>query len=273
VAGLRFIKGHGTENDFLLLPEPPPGGLTAAQVAALCDRRSGLGADGVLLVVATGGDPAYFMDYRNADGSAAELCGNGVRVFARYLLDAGLAAGTRFTVGTRAGTRTVFAGPDGDVGVDMGRPQPLPGAVVTAGGRRWPAVGVALGNPHLVARVDDPADAGPLTTPPAVEPDPPGGVNVEFVAVRGPGELALRVHERGVGETRSCGTGVCAAAAAAEAWPDAAAARYTVRAPGGALRVDFRDDGVVWLTGPAVLVAEGRVRPDWWPAGVPAPEG
>jgi diaminopimelate epimerase len=270
VGGLRFVKGHGTGNDFLVFPDAAAVALGPAEVAAICDRHRGIGADGVLVVVPTGAEPAFFMDYRNADGSVAEMCGNGVRVFARYLVDGGLVPPGRLQVATRSGSRTLVVPESGDISVDMGVPAPLHPAVVEAAGGRWPAVGIGFGNPHLVVRVDDVAEAGALSQPPIVHPEPgsdgyPDGVNVEFVAVRGQGELAIRVHERGVGETRSCGTGACAAAAAARAWQEAAAARYTVHAPGGELRVDFRDDGCAWLTGPAVLVAEGELRDDWQP--------
>jgi len=265
VGGLRYVKGHGTENDFLILPDAGAVATLAPHVvAALCDRHRGLGADGILGVVATGGDPAWYMDYRNADGSVAEMCGNGIRVFARYLVDAGLAATGGLTIDTFDGIKTLTVPPSGDVTVDMGSFTSLPSARVSAGGRTWPAIGVSLGNPHLVVRVEDPGEAGSLRDAPDVEgPDYPAGANVEFVAVRGPGQLLMRVHERGVGETRSCGTGACAAAAAATAWPEAAADRIAVEVPGGRLEVEIRAGNRIHLTGPARLVAEGEVRADW----------
>ena len=169
----------------------------------------------------------WFMDYLNADGSAAEMCGNGIRVFARFLVVEGLAAAGEIPVATRDGVKTVRAAATGDVTVDMG-PARLPGTdrKVTVGDRTWPATEVDVGNPHAVVFVDDLAEAGSLDAAPVVEPAFPAGVNVEFVADRGPRHVAMRVHERGVGETRSCGTGACAvmvAAAARDAEPGVAA--------------------------------------------------
>src|SRR5439155_24563307 len=141
---VRFVKGHGTGNDFVLLPDPD-GSLepTAALVAAVCDRRTGIGADGVLRVVPSAlvaqtqpvaGGPTWFMDYRNADGSVAEMCGNGLRVFARYLLDSGHVSGEEFSVGTRGGSRALRVGPGGDIAADMGAVRILgPGRVNVAG--------------------------------------------------------------------------------------------------------------------------------------------
>jgi diaminopimelate epimerase len=273
---VRYVKGHGTENDFVLLPDPEREiDLTARLVAALCDRRAGIGADGVLRLVLAATDPEgaemadqarWFMDYRNADGSVAEMCGNGIRVFARYLVDAHLESPGELAIATRDGVKHVRLGMTGDVTVDMG-----PATVadetelkVSAGGRSWPAVSVDVGNPHAVAFVDDLADAGDLTEAPVTEPAFPDGVNVEFVTDRGERHIAMRVHERGVGETRSCGTGACAAmAAAATRAGDAGPTSYVVDVPGGRLIVAQRPDGHVELTGPAVLVADGELRPDW----------
>lgn len=283
VRGVRFLKGHGTENDFVIVPDPD--GLlefSPAQVARLCDRRAGIGADGLLRVVRSAADPAaaamadraeWFMDYRNADGSIAEMCGNGVRVFARYLVDAGLAAPGELAVATRAGVRRVRAGAEGDITVGMGRavlPGP-DGIEVQVAEHRWPALHVDMGNPHAVAFVGDLADAGNLYAAPAVSPASayPTGVNVEFVVDRGPGHVAMRVHERGSGETRSCGTGACAVMVAAArrdgADPTAtgAPATYTVDVPGGRLVITQLPDGEVEMTGPAVLLAEGEFSRSW----------
>lgn len=250
MGGIRFLKGHGTGNDFVLLPDPVD--LDPRLISAICDRRLGIGADGVLAVVATGSEPAYFMDYRNADGSLAEMCGNGVRVFARYLVDAGLVPGGTFEVATRAGARRVVVETE-VVRVQMGRFQRLPATSVVVEGAELPAVGVSMGNPHLVVRVSDVTEAGPLAEAPLVTgSEYPRGANVEFVAVSGPGQLRMRVHERGVGETQSCGTGACAAAA-----------EYKVDVPGGRLRVKLTSEQDVELIGPAVLVGEGELRPDW----------
>ncbi|TDC73141.1 diaminopimelate epimerase [Streptomyces hainanensis] len=282
-----FLKGHGTENDFVIIPDPDGRlDLSAAAVARICDRRAGVGADGVLRVVRAAADPAaralageaeWFMDYRNADGSIAEMCGNGVRVFAHYLRQAGLVkdggAGEGLPVATRAGVRRVGFAANGDVVVDMGAARlpagPRASATVTVGERGWPALHVDMGNPHAVAFVDQLTDAGRLFDPPAVTPATafPAGVNVEFAVDRGPRHVALRVHERGSGETRSCGTGACAVAVAAarrdglDPARDGETATYTVDVPGGRLVVTEAPDGTVTLTGPAVLVAEGTLDP------------
>ena len=276
MTGVRFAKGHGTENDFVLLLDPERSvDLTPGLVAALCDRRAGLGADGVLRVVLAATDPEgapmsdrarWFMDYRNADGSAVEMCGNGLRVFARYLVDAWLEPAGEFGIATRDGVKHVRLGATGEVTVDMGPARfPAPDEVkVSVGDRSWPAVSVDMGNPHAVAFVDDLAEAGPLTAAPLVEPAFPAGVNVEFVVDRGERHVAMRVHERGVGETRSCGTGACAVmVAAARRAGVAGPTSYVVDVPGGRLTVTRRPDGHVELTGPAVLVGDGELRPEW----------
>jgi diaminopimelate epimerase len=272
VAVIAFVKGHGTQNDFVLLPDPD-GELTldADRVRRMCERRAGIGADGVLRVVRTAADSEarglpgadradWFMDYRNADGSPAEMCGNGIRVFARYLVDEGLHPAGDLAVLTRDGVKAVRLAATGDVTVDMG-PATLPGTdrKVMVGDRTWPAVEVATGNPHAVVFVDGLADVGELRTAPVVEPAFPDGVNVEFVVRRGDRHLAMRVHERGVGETRSCGTGACAAmVASARADGAEPGSTYLVDVPGGRLSVTERPDGHLELTGPAVLVARGE---------------
>jgi diaminopimelate epimerase len=257
---VRFIKGHGTENDFVVLPDYE-GDLDEALVRALCDRRAGIGADGVLRVVLN--PDGYFMDYRNADGSIAETCGNGIRVFARYLVTAGLVPAGVMTIGTVAGPTTVTVPADGsDITVDMGQARRLVDADVTVGTSSWKATGWSMGNPHLVVLDAGPIDELDLSRQPTVDPVTayPDGVNVELLEPIGDRHLRMRVHERGVGETRSCGTGACAAAVAAM---DAAGERSTctVDVPGGRLIVEWREDGTVLMTGPAVLVAAGEVEP------------
>jgi diaminopimelate epimerase len=251
-----FVKGHGTENDFVVLPDAPP--LDPETVRALCDRRAGLGADGVLRVER--GDGGFVMDYWNADGSIAEMCGNGIRVFARYLVTAGLAEPGALPIGTRAGVRTVQVPAEGDVTAEMGEPVALTASPVVGG---LPGTAISMGNPHVVVELPDLAalDALDLSHAPDVRPPLPDGQNVEWVVRRGPRSLALRVHERGVGETRSCGTGVCAAVVAAVAWSDGAGLDepWTVDVPGGRLSVTWLSAGPVLLSGPAVLVASGEV--------------
>jgi diaminopimelate epimerase len=269
----RYTKGHGTENDFVIVPDPDgllP--LDPAWVAAVCDRRAGIGADGILRMAPTAkmsgcehlaADAAWFMDYRNGDGSTAEMCGNGVRVFARYLVEEGLASAGRFGVATRAGVKQVQVPADGDVTVAMGRPEwPKAKAKISWDDRAADSVNVDMGNPHAVVFVEDVAEAGELTKAPAWHPAEvyPHGVNVEFVQHVGPHHIAMRVFERGVGETRSCGTGACAAMIAA-ARRDGAGKEipYTVDVPGGRLIIVERSDGVLEMTGPAVLVADGEL--------------
>jgi diaminopimelate epimerase len=273
-----WVKGHGTRNDFLLLPDPDNrvhGDLDPALVRALCDRRGGLGADGVLRVVrcdayddpdakaAAAAGAVWFMDYRNADGSLSEMCGNGIRVFARYLAHVGLVQeGNPVSIGTRDGVKTATFCPDGAIRIGMGDVRVLETVEVGVGARRWSALKVDVGNPHAVAMVDSLDDAGPLRESPEHDPaDFPDGVNVEFVARTGERSVAMRVHERGSGETESCGTGVVAVAAAVAALDRLdRPVDLDVRVPGGDLVVRLRADGGADLVGPAVLVAQGT-----WP--------
>ncbi|QSR25105.1 diaminopimelate epimerase [Nocardioides aromaticivorans] len=274
-----FLKGHGTENDFVLLPDHDGtvhGELAAERVRALCDRRAGIGGDGVLRVIRTAaagdagrgqtvldGGAEWFMDYRNSDGSVSEMCGNGVRVFGRHLAEQGLVDPAQpVPVATRAGLKVLtFAGgtTDGEITVDMGIPKVLGETEVAVGDRSWTALHVDMGNPHAVAFVDDLGDAGPLLEAPTHDPAAyPAGVNVEFVVRRGPQHVAMRVHERGSGETRSCGTGACAVMVTT-ALADGAArgTEYRIDLPGGTLRISWTADDRVLMTGPAVVVAEG----------------
>ncbi|MGW7279815.1 diaminopimelate epimerase [Streptomyces sp. NPDC054844] len=279
---IAFLKGHGTENDFVIVPDPENAiDLPPAAVAALCDRRAGIGGDGLLHVVRSAAHPEakdmaaeaeWFMDYRNGDGSVAEMCGNGVRVFARYLQRAGHATEGDLTIATRGGVKRVHLAKNGDVTVGMGRALlPEGDVVVSVDGRSWSARNVNMGNPHAVAFVADLAHAGDLYSPPAHEPATayPDGVNVEFVVDRGPRHVAMRVHERGSGETRSCGTGACAVAVAtarrdgADPAVTGAPATYTVDVPGGTLVITERPDGEIEMTGPAVIVATGEFDSAW----------
>jgi diaminopimelate epimerase len=261
---VRFWKGHGTENDFVLLPDLDGAlDLTPDLVVRLCDRRAGVGGDGVLRVVRSAAagvesEAEFFMDYRNADGSVAEMCGNGVRVYARYLVQAGLVPAGPLLLATRGGTKHVQVGDD-LVTVDMGRARV--GEPFTVDGAE--AVAVDMGNPHAVLAVDSVEALGVL--------DPERkDVNVEYVETRGPRHVAFRVHERGVGETRSCGTGACAVVVAQVLRTGSGRGEsYDVDVPGGRLEVTWRQDGHVLLTGPAVLVAQGVLREDWLTAKQP----
>ncbi len=253
---MRFVKGHGTGNDFVLLPDPDDRlDLPAGLVAALCDRRRGIGADGVLRVVRIAGD--WFMDYRNADGSVAEMCGNGVRVFARYLVEAGLVPAGRIPIATRAGT--VVADVAGDtITVDMPPPKVYGTGTATVAGLSVTGTAVSCGNPHLVCRFGD-LSMLDLSRPPTVDGELfPDGVNVEFFTGSGE-QVAMRVHERGSGETLSCGSGALAVAAVALAESGASAGTVAVDVPGGRLVAMF-DGDVCRLAGPAVLVADGEVH-------------
>ncbi len=263
---VRFTKGHGTANDFVVVPDPDGDlDLTDAAVAAICDRRTGVGGDGVLRIVLTAAVPGYaglagqarwFMDYRNADGGTAEMCGNGVRVVARYLVEHGYASGPAVPIATRDGVKQVTAVADG-FAVDMGAPAFDPPPGVPDG-----ATYVSMGNPHVVLFTAA-VEAAPVTADgPRISAGVPGGTNVEYAAVRAPDELVMRVWERGVGETRSCGTGACAVAVAAAVTGRAGRSAY-VEVPGGRLHVAWRADGQVILTGPAVLVADGEIDERW----------
>ncbi len=274
---MQFTKGHGTGNDFVILPDPDGAlDLTPGLVVALCDRRRGIGGDGVLRVVraakhpegvALAGEAEWFMDYWNADGSFAEMCGNGARVFVRYLLEAGLAtpSGAALPVATRAGL--VRARIEGDaVAVEMRRPRVYGTATATLGGLTLTGAAVDVGNPHLVCALPASLDlaALDLTRAPDVNPAVfPAGVNVEFTVPGEPltgsdGHVLMRVYERGSAETLSCGTGACAVAAVALRDAGRDAGTVAVDVPGGRLTVTVTDDSC-WLSGPAVLVATGEI--------------
>ncbi|WP_433787355.1 diaminopimelate epimerase [Actinomycetospora sp. CA-101289] len=276
---MEFVKGHGTENDFVVLPDPD-GEIEldaddGALVRALCHRRRGIGADGVLRVartdtpvaLAAGIDASaatWFMDYRNADGSLAEMCGNGIRVFARHLVGAGLVAPGTHPVATRAGTRWVTVDHTGPVTVDMGPAVLGPGSTTHVAGVELEGVAVDVGNPHLACVTTRPLDAFDLAPPPTYDASLfPHGVNVEVLTPLHDGAVTLRVHERGSGETRSCGTGTVAGAVAALAAAGRGTGAVTVHTPGGTLVVGV-DGATTTLTGPAELVARGT-----WGAPVP----
>ncbi|KRE37899.1 diaminopimelate epimerase [Janibacter sp. Soil728] len=282
---LPFTKGHGTENDFVLIPDLDGElELTPAQVALLADRKAGIGADGVIRIVRTAraaeadivalaDDAEWFMDYRNADGSLAQMCGNGTRVFATWLRREGL-VGESFAIATRAGVRRIrFEGDD--VVTHMGTWRFVDEAKAQSQGfdslvhveeaeditEPYSALSLDLGNPHTVVALPEKVNLNGLRLrrPPMVNPVPPEGSNVEFVRVLGPGRISMRVHERGVGETRSCGTGVCAAAIGTAFWSGDvdATGEMIVEVPGGTLRVRLLPGREVELAGPAVLVADG----------------
>jgi diaminopimelate epimerase len=282
----RVLLGHGTENDFVVLPDPdgtvwPEDRLDAALVRRLCDRRAGLGGDGFLRVVRTAHVPdaaavlgedlqrcEWFMDHRNADGSHAEMCGNGIRLFLHALVTEGLLERSTceagVLVGTRGGPRRVGATPRGDYWVEMGPARPFGAGETTLSGRTFSGQAISMGNPHLACLTDVDIDSLDLTRPPEFDAGLfPEGVNVEVVNVLEPAaHIRLRVFERGVGETRSCGTGACAAAYAALVAGGASEGAVLVDVPGGRLSVEV-GAGTTVLTGPAVLVAAGALCPEW----------
>lgn len=284
---LHFTKGHGTGNDFVLFSDPDGlVDLTPKQIAAIADRHFGVGGDGVIRAVrsrriedgaaslAEDESAEWFMDYHNADGSVAEMCGNGIRVFARYLFDNGLASladGDTMAIGTRSGVRDLQRNLTG-FQVDLGR-WSLTGADPLVRTRNLPVarpgLGIEIGNPHVVVALasDAELDAADLGYIPHVEPKPVDGANVEFVVPADPlvkdgiGRISMRVHERGSGETLSCGTGAAAAALAVRHWAGAGAPnQWRVELPGGTVGVRMfpTEDGEhVSLSGPAELVFEG----------------
>lgn len=286
---VRFTKGQGTGNDFVLFSDPEGTfDLTPDRIRALADRKFGVGGDGVIRAVRSDKHPEgaailaedaaaeWFMDYHNADGSVAEMCGNGIRVFTAYLIEQGLitlSAGETLAIGTRAGVRDVQINSRG-FQVDLGRwrlddEHPEVRARDLHAAR--PGLGLSVGNPHVVvalASADELAKID-LSVIPIVEPVPVDGANVEFVVPADPlvadgiGRISMRVHERGSGETLSCGTGAAAAALATRYWAGPSAPdQWRVDVPGGTVgvRMFATEDGEhVSLSGPAELVFTGEL--------------
>ena len=251
--------GHGTENDFVLIFDPDEEiSLSATQVAAICNRHTGIGADGLIRI--TKRDGRWFMDYRNADGSIAEMCGNGIRVMSRYLVARGYQSEGIFGIDTRAGLKHLRVPALGDITVNMGQvSQEEDEITVSANGNQWKGYNIDVGNPHAVVFVDSLAEVGDLSEAPLVTPKQsyPEGVNVEFVEFGEGRDLTMRVFERGVGETKSCGTGTCAVAFAATiAKHVKLPAQWIIFPPGGRLVVDIDGHSNAILTGPAVLLGD-----------------
>lgn len=305
-----FYKGHGTENDFIILNDPEGLiDLSPEFIRELCNRRAGIGADGILRVLTT--DAArrlgvldevaeenredvedalnqsdWFMDYRNADGSTAEMCGNGVRVFAHFLVRNEPVsyedAPRELHIATRAGLRSarIFQADatHADIEAFMGVAKMIGVTSITMGGEEYPAMGIDMGNPHAVCLVPDLTkeglDALPVDQPVQFDTELfPDGVNTEVVTELVDGQVYMRVHERGAGETRSCGTGTVAAATVAllnavleETIIErdggepilADKTHITVHVPGGTLQVRIdEDNGFSYLRGPSRLIAQG----------------
>ena len=284
MSAFQFAKGHGTGNDFVLLPDPDGElELTAELVRRICDRRFGVGGDGVLRVVRTErastapnvdvaaypNAPTWFMDYRNADGTTAEMCGNGIRVFARYLRQQGWLPAGRSEIATRGGVKVVEVPDVGDIAVDMGPASSdgYPGEVsLSLDGRDYVGQPWRMSNPNAVVFLDSltmlPATLGTPELPADVFP---AGANVEFVEITGARSARMRVVERGVGETLSCGTGACAVAGAMAAKLGIPAGEeMTIAVPGGELRISLTAAGSVLMSGPAEIVAHGQFDEHWW---------
>lgn len=247
---MKFVKMEGLGNDFVVLEGPRQ--VTAAQVEAWCNRRWGIGADGVLVVTPLG-DDRIRMEYWNADGSPAEMCGNGLRCVARMAHDRGWVEGDVFRVATAVGDREARIGRE--VTVQVGTPEGAETVIELAGHAAFP---ISVGNPHAVVFVDDPAETPVRELGARLGTDPafPAGANIEFATVRSPDFIDLRVWERGVGETLACGSGAAAAVAVAHRLGKVGETT-TVRLPGGELQVTLDEQGA-WLTGPANYVFEGE---------------
>ena len=275
---MRFSKYQGIGNDFVMIADPADQiVLDPETVRQLCDRRFGIGGDGVIRVAPGGDDSDLIMDYVNSDGSIGEMCGNGIRCLALFARAEGLTSASEIKVGTGAGVKTVTVLEDGNVRVDMGPPgftreevpvdwsgDPLH-AKIELEDVVIEAACLSMGNPHAVVFVDEP-DVVPLTTiGPVIEKHAmfPNGANAEFAVVESPERVRMRVWERGAGETLACGTGACAVAVAARLLRDTAEV-VTVALPGGELTVEWSgtpgDGTSVFMTGPAVKSFDGEIE-------------
>ena len=262
---LNATYGHGTHNDFVIVFDPEEKiSITTNQTAAICNRATGIGADGLIRITKPNAGQ-WFMDYRISDGSIAEMCGNGIRVMARYLVERGHQSEGIFAINTRDGLKHLRVPASGDITVNMGKMEIEEDEITaSANGGIWNGYNISIGNPHAVVFVTSMDDVGELKDPPVVRPKDayPEGVNVEFVEFLQGRELKMRVFERGVGETQSCGTGTCAVALAAtlkrgEKLP----ATWIINPPGGRLEVEIDPHYNAILSGPAVLVSEHDLSP------------
>jgi diaminopimelate epimerase len=248
MAKLIGTYGHGTHNDFVLVADLDNKlDFKPAQIRNICNRKTGIGADGFIRVTKDSGK--WFMDYRNADGSLAEMCGNGIRVMARFLLENKLQNPGIFSINTRAGMKYLAAPEKDDISVNMGKVEQIPGAItVNVNGKKYEGVNISVGNPHAVVEVSDLSEIGDLKSAPVVEPAdayPDGDL------------ISMRVFERGVGETQSCGTGTCAVALAASVIKRKnLPAKWQINPPGGKLIVEIDPHSNATLIGPAVLVKQ-----------------
>ena len=251
--------GHGTENDFLILFDPQGAQQIAPlDIAKMCNRATGIGADGFIRIIKK--SEKWFMDYSNSDGSIAEMCGNGIRVMARYLVERGYQPEGIFAIDTRAGIKHLRVPQEGDISVNMGQVvDEMEEIEVIHNGRNWNGFHISVGNPHAVAFVDSLDEVGALGEAPTANPPSsyPEGVNVEFVKITDGNSIRMRVFERGSGETRSCGTGTCAVALAATLHTKGKLpATWIINPPGGRLEVSIDGHSNATLTGPAVLIRD-----------------
>lgn len=274
---MRFSKYHGIGNDFVMLADPDDRlELTPEMVRALCDRRFGIGGDGVIRVAPGTDDGDFVMDYVNSDGSPSEMCGNGIRCLAVFARDRGLTDKDTLRIETRAGLKVVEVVAPSVVRVDMGPPIFTPAEIpvewsgsdalhakIDVGSNMIEATILSMGNPHAVLFVEnEPADSLPFG--PTIEKHDmfPNGTNVEFAKVETPDRVSMRVWERGSGETLACGTGACAVAVAAKLVAGTSA-RTTIALPGGELEIQWEgsleEEAPVFMTGPVVRAFDGEV--------------
>jgi len=282
---MRFRKYHGAGNDFVMLTDldarlGPRASLPADLVSALCDRHKGVGGDGVIRIVTGDAPAAYYMDYYNADGSAAEMCGNGIRCLVAHELDAGRLDEGEHVIATRGRPVTIRTLGRDRITADMGVPKmqrqdvPMAGTGPSArveishDGQTLRGSAVSMGNPHLVLFCDEIGRALDDETVLGLgrqlehHPDFPQATNVEFVVVENATKLRVRVWERGIGETLACGSGACAVLAAAAAL-ERTGPHAIVEMPGGELEAEWEPGGSIWLTGPAESVFEGEIDERW----------
>ena len=269
---MRFSKFHGAGNDFVMVADldarmGAPGTLPSDLVAALCDRHKGVGADGVIRVLANIDGAERYMDYYNSDGSVAEMCGNGIRCLVLHEQRAGRLDEGDHKIGTLGRAVLVRSAGTARYTVDMG-PATIEPMLVTLDGVTYAGSNVSMSNPHFVLFVDtigralDDATVLGLGSRLEVHPDFPNKTNVEFVQIVDATHVKMRVWERGCGETLACGSGICATAVAASTL-ERTGPHIRVTQPGGELEVECEPGGHVWLTGPAEEVFTGEIDADW----------
>jgi diaminopimelate epimerase len=269
---MRFRKYHGAGNDFVMLTDldarlGPKASLPADLVSALCDRHMGIGGDGVIRVIAESGRASHYMDYYNADGSAAEMCGNGIRCLVLHEMDAGRLDEGEHVIDTKSRPVTVRTLGRNRVTADMGRAT-FGRVEIAHDGETFRGMTVDMGNPHLVLFCDEIGRALDDETVLGLgrqlehHPDFPNATNVEFVVVESATSVRMRVWERGIGETLACGSGACAVAVASAAL-ERTGPHLRIELPGGELEAEWEPGGNIWLTGPAEFVFEGEIDQRW----------